>query len=119
MILFPPDSWCYEASDLNHSGRSLRAIHLTSVAALFAVAHVRGATITVEFGPAPDVTPDYKEVHVEIGDLRKEGAWKNATKRVTHEATFKETFHVPVGTYLVRVFTGPAEEMTMARPGAF
>src|SRR5262245_20418466 len=104
---------------MKYSSALMKAALLTLGGALFAVAPAGGATITVEFGPAPGVTPDYKELHVEIGDLVREGAWKNATKRTTHEPTFKETFNFPTGTYLVRVFTGPAEEMSVARPGAF
>src|SRR5262245_1405105 len=104
---------------MENSNALMMVALLTLVDARFVVAPAGGATITVEFEPAPGVTPDYNELLVEIGDLSKPGAWKNATKRVAHEATFKETFNVSTGTYLVRVFTGPADEMSVARPGAF
>lgn len=101
---------------MKHSKTFLKTTILTLASCLSATG---GASITVEFGPAPGVTPDYREVHVEIGDWSKEGTWKNARKRTTHEPAFKETFTVSTGTYLVRVFTGPAEDMSVARPGAF
>lgn len=41
----------------------------------------RGGTIDFDFAPAAGVTADYTELHVEIGDLSKPGAWKNATKK--------------------------------------
>jgi thiol-disulfide isomerase/thioredoxin len=104
---------------MNHSNTLMKAARVVLASCACAAATALGATITVEFEPAPGVTPDYRELQVEIGDLKKEGAWKNATKRITHEPTFKETFTVPTGNYLVRVFTGPSEEMSNARPGAF
>src|ERR1041384_648386 len=58
--------------------------------------------------------PGYKELHVEIGDLSKLGAWDHAIKRTTREALISRL--APIWSAF---FTGPAAEMSVARPGAF
>src|SRR5262245_7750847 len=87
---------------------------------LTAATAAQAASITVEFKPAPGVTPDYDVVNIYLLADKACVYWDKAIKWQTRQKAFTKTFeNLEEGEYYYQIFTGSYETRQEARPGAF